>query len=82
MTLLLGVSLKRLTNFQDVLGMQRRLGITQACNVGKVFFAVIIKRSKGKMQLEKTEKQYHVFEIENNLIKVFSKEDVRNYDQK
>ena len=34
-----GCFTNRLTNFQGVLGMQRKLGITSECNVANVFFA-------------------------------------------
>ena len=43
---------------------------------------VMVKRSRIKKQQEETEKRHHVIVTENNLFKDFTKEGVRNYDQK
>ena len=43
---------------------------------------VMAKRSRGKKQQEETEKQQHVIATGNNLLKGFTTEGVRNYDQK
>ena len=42
----------------------------------------MVKRSRDKKQQKETEKQQHVIVTENNLLKGFSTEAVRNYDQK
>ena len=53
-----GCFTNRPKNFQDVLGMQRELGITQECIVGNGMdsLQVMVKRSRGKKQQEETEK--------------------------
>ena len=43
---------------------------------------VMVKRSRGKKQHRKTEKQQHIIVTENNVFKGFTTEGVRNYDQK
>ena len=63
--------------------MQRGLGITFVFNVGNVFFLqVMVKRKIGIKHEEKTEKQQRVIITENNYFKGFTKEIVRNYEQK
>ena len=42
----------------------------------------MVKRSSGKKQYEETEKKQHVIVTENNLFEGFTKEVVRNNDQK
>ena len=43
---------------------------------------VMVKRSRGKKQQKEREKQQHVIVTVNNLFKDFTKEGVRNHDQK
>ena len=43
---------------------------------------VMVKRSRGKKQEKKIQKQQHVIVAENNLFKGFTTEGVRNYNQK
>ena len=42
----------------------------------------MVKRSRGKKQLEETKKQQHVNVTENNLSKGFTTKGARNYDRK
>ena len=41
----------------------------------------MVKRSRGKKQLNEIEKQQHIIVTGNNLFKGFTTEGVRNYDQ-
>ena len=76
------------SNFQDVSGTQRGLGITYyRCYIRNLTLKmsslrIMFKRSRGKKQQKETEKQENVFVTENNLFKGLAIKRVRNYDRK